>query len=319
MDDFDEFGAVVAALAAELDELGCFCEQGAALGCAGDADAVSRAELEESFVAQQPQGAQHGVGVDVHDGCEMARGWEAFTGFGFAVGDRAADLCGDLVVQEGWVVAVDLDIDQCASHSSATDHRITRIDLSHAQRMTLTTEQPPPEAPDAGVIKEARARQRRHRRVFGVAVAALMAGLVTYQADGGAPPKPSPTPNNFSSITPVVHGVSFRSPGGPAEASFAMHEPAGVILLAQISAPRGVRAVVDATNPFGGSARIATIADRRDPSRPCRLRGGVNVCTQAYEACPLVEATWRFHIVKLSGPAGPVRVDFIVGARPSQT
>lgn len=185
--------------------------------------------------------------------------------------------------------------------------------------MTLSTEPPPLEALDAGVIEEARARQRRHRRLFGVVVAALVAGIITYQAGGGAPRTPSPTSHDFSSITPVVNGVSFRSPRGHAEASFAMHEPAGVILLAQISAPRGVRAVVDATNPFGGSARIATIADRRDHSRPCRLRDGVNVCTQAYEACPLAEATWRFHIVKLSGPAGPVRVDFIVGARPSQT
>jgi hypothetical protein len=185
--------------------------------------------------------------------------------------------------------------------------------------MTLTTEPPPLEALDAGVIKEARARQRRHRRVFGVVFAALVAALVTHQAGGGAPREPSPSANGFSSITPVAHSVSFRSPRGRAEASFAMHEPAGVILLAQISAPRGVRAVVDATSPFGGSARLATIADRHDPSRPCRLRDGVNVCTQAYEACPLVEATWRFHIVKLSGPAGPVRVDFIVGARPSQT
>jgi hypothetical protein len=249
----------------------------------------------------------------------VACGWEAFAGFGFAVGDRAADLCGDLVVQEGWVGPVDLDIDHCASHSSAIDGRITRIDLSHAQRMTLTTEPPPPEAPDAGVIKEARARQRRHRRVFGVLFAALVVGLISYQAGGGAPRKPSPSSNDLSSITSVAHSVSFRSPPGRAEASFAMHEPAGVILLAQISAPRGVRAVVDATNPFGGSASVATIATRRDPSHPCRLRDRVNVCTQAYEACPLVEATWRFHIVKLSGPAGAVRVDFIVGARPSQT
>ncbi len=36
-----------------------------------------------------------------------------------AVGDCAADLCGDLVVQEGRVVAVDLDIDHCAIHSSS--------------------------------------------------------------------------------------------------------------------------------------------------------------------------------------------------------
>ena len=92
---------------------------GAAFGGAGDADAVALAELEQSFVAQEPEGAQDGVGVDVHDGGEVACGGEALAGLGFAVGDRAADLGGDLVVQEGGVVAVDLDIQHCASHSSA--------------------------------------------------------------------------------------------------------------------------------------------------------------------------------------------------------
>jgi hypothetical protein len=41
--------------------------------------------------------------------------------------------------------------------------------------MTLTVERPPAQAPDAGVIEEARARQRRHR---GVAAAVTLAGGV---------------------------------------------------------------------------------------------------------------------------------------------
>ena len=40
----------------------------------------------------------------------MSCGWEPVTGFGFAIGDRLADLGGDLLVQKSRVVAVDLDI-----------------------------------------------------------------------------------------------------------------------------------------------------------------------------------------------------------------
>lgn len=36
----------------------------------------------------------------------------------FAVGDRAADLSRGLLVQVGWIVAVDLDIQQCDTYSS---------------------------------------------------------------------------------------------------------------------------------------------------------------------------------------------------------
>jgi hypothetical protein len=187
--------------------------------------------------------------------------------------------------------------------------------------VTVTLEPPPLDALDAGVIEDARARQRRHRRgcAAAVVVAVLVAGLVAHEAGGGAPRKPRPGSSGSSALTPVGHDVSFRSRRGQAEASFAVREPSGVILVAQISAPPGVRAYVDATNPWGGSAHMTTMAGRHDPSLSCHLRGGVDVCTQAYEACPMSEATWRVHVVKLSGPAGMVRVNFVVGAPPSQT
>jgi hypothetical protein len=41
-------------------------------------------------------------------------------GFRFSVCDGAADLAGDLLVQLGGVLAVDLDIEHGASHSSAS-------------------------------------------------------------------------------------------------------------------------------------------------------------------------------------------------------
>jgi hypothetical protein len=125
-DDLDELGAVVAAVSAELDEFDGFGEDGAALRGAGDADPVSWAEFEEAFVAQESEGAQDGVGVDVHDGREVACRREAFAGFGFAVSNRATDLRCDLIVQERWVVAVDLDIPHRASHSSAAQSEWNR-------------------------------------------------------------------------------------------------------------------------------------------------------------------------------------------------
>jgi hypothetical protein len=46
LDDFEQFGAVVAAPAAELDEFDRLGEQRAALGCAADADPVTGAQFE---------------------------------------------------------------------------------------------------------------------------------------------------------------------------------------------------------------------------------------------------------------------------------
>jgi len=50
-DDVEQFGAAVAALAAELDELDRLGEQCAALGCAADANPLAGPEFEQSFVA----------------------------------------------------------------------------------------------------------------------------------------------------------------------------------------------------------------------------------------------------------------------------
>ena len=55
--------------------------------------------------------------------------------------------------------------------------------------MTVTVERPRVEAPDAGVIEEARTRQRRHRALAAATVAALVAaGLVALIGPSGAGP-----------------------------------------------------------------------------------------------------------------------------------
>ena len=47
--------------------------------------------------------------LTLEDGGEVFGRWESLAGFGFAVGDGAADLAGDLLVEVGGVLAVDLD------------------------------------------------------------------------------------------------------------------------------------------------------------------------------------------------------------------
>ena len=110
LDDLDELVWSVALEAGEVDEFFGACDDCALFWGAGDGDAATAAELEESFVAEHAEGSEDGVGVDLEDGGEVFGGGEAFSGFGFAVCDRAADLAGDLLVEVGGVGFVDLDI-----------------------------------------------------------------------------------------------------------------------------------------------------------------------------------------------------------------
>ena len=90
---------------------------------AGHADAAAAAELEHAFIAEQSQGAEHGIGVHAqHCGQILGRG-EPFTGLGLAVGDGAADLACDLLVEVGGVGLVYLDIQHGASNTSAISAR----------------------------------------------------------------------------------------------------------------------------------------------------------------------------------------------------
>jgi hypothetical protein len=95
-----------------------------------------------------------------------------------------------------------------------------------------------------------------------------------------------------------------------------MREPAGVMLLTRITVPHGVHAYVDATIPDVGGTRFSTALERSDSALACRRAGAYEVCTQQQEWCPMPAGRWRLHLVKTSGPAGLIRVDFVVGAPP---
>ena len=79
--------------------------------------------------------------------------------------------------------------------------------------MTLTVEPPPVEAPDAGVIEDARRRQRRHRAVGAVALAAAIVGgvLVLGFAGGSTTVPRSAPPVQLSSSLTWLTGPPLRA------------------------------------------------------------------------------------------------------------
>lgn len=111
---------------------------------------------------------------------------------------------------------------------------------------------------------------------------------------------------------------TFDLGAGRATRTFTFRERSGVILLNRLAAPHGVRAFVDARLPHLAGAQVSSWPTPRDPSLSCRRMSAFDVCTQAEEWCPMPQATWRFRLAKLSGPAGRIRFEYLVAAPPRQ-
>ncbi len=191
MSDYvDQLLWVIAVSGSELHQLFGLGEHGAALGGPGHVDAAPAAELQESFVPQQPQGSQHRVGVDLEHGSKVAGGRQPLSRGCLALGDRAADLARDLVVEQDRSIAVNLDFQHRASDTSVMWETIER-----------------PWAPSRwAVIKDARRRQRRrHRRIVAVAAALLVAAaagwaIASNSRSGHAPQPPPVTVGTFEQL-----------------------------------------------------------------------------------------------------------------------
>jgi len=111
---------------------------------------------------------------------------------------------------------------------------------------------------------------------------------------------------------------TFHLGAGRATRTFTFRERDGVILRNRLTVRRGVRVVVDARIPGTAEVKIWSWARRDDPSLSCRRHGAFDVCTQGEQWCPMPQATWHFRLVKLRGPAGPVRFDYLVAAPPKE-
>jgi hypothetical protein len=110
---------------------------------------------------------------------------------------------------------------------------------------------------------------------------------------------------------------AFQLGSGGALRVFKMRKHSGVVLLTRLTVAHGIRAYVTATIPKVSGVRVSTIPERGDPRSPCHRQGRFDVCTQSQEWCPMPAAAWHIRLVKVGGPAGLVRFDFVVGKPPS--
>ncbi len=111
---------------------------------------------------------------------------------------------------------------------------------------------------------------------------------------------------------------TFRLGPGRAIRNFTFRERSGVILRNQLTVRPGVRAFVESRIPHLAGAAVWTWSSRNHPA-PCLRKGSFNVCSQGEEWCPMPQAIWHFRFVKLGGPAGLVRFDYVVAPPPSKT
>lgn len=139
----------------------------------------------------------------------------------------------------------------------------------------------------------------------GLLVRSAVVGLAFVGFSGVAVSKPAPSRSN-STYVRTLAGASVNRVEVP--------EPAGVIRLLRVVAPAGTRVKVTGVIPGVAGVSISLpLHSRAAAPETCSRHGGTVGCTQAEEACPMPQATWRFQVRKVAGPAGRIRVDFVVG------
>jgi hypothetical protein len=108
-----------------------------------------------------------------------------------------------------------------------------------------------------------------------------------------------------------------RTAAGASVSRVDISERAGAIRLLRVVAPAGTRMKVIGAIPGVAGVSISLPLHSHAAAETCSNQGGAVSCTVAEEACPMPQATWHFQLRKISGPAGRVRVDFVVGPKHS--
>ena len=148
-------------------------------------------------------------------------------------------------------------------------------------------------------------------RRYGGLVAIAVAALLTIGAGGLS--RAHPAVARASPATAQGPYVTWV-PVGAATREFTLVRPAGAIRQLSVAVPHGTDMSLTASIPH--VAGVAIWTPRSGVSETCRERPGVELCVQSVEACPMPRATWRLSLSKVSGPAGAIRIRFVVGPQP---
>ena len=165
-------------------------------GSAGHRHPATASKLKDPLVAQDPKGAENGVGVDPQHGREVLGWWESLSGASLAIGDGPSNLCGHLVMEGDSLGTVNLDLEHDAMDNST---------------MLTRSKGAATPAPTEDLFPEAREHQRRRYLRFGV-IAILSALLVAALIAAGVILFAGPATGGRSSVVrPAVASVA-KSP-----------------------------------------------------------------------------------------------------------
>lgn len=151
--------------------------------------------------------------------------------------------------------------------------------------------------------------ENRIEHVRRIRLGALMAGVV-FVAWAGVADGARTAGRSDSLLVPTRAGASADR--------VVVSRPAGVIRLLRVIAPAGTHVRVTGVISGLAGVSISLPQARDDNAESCTRRGGVVACSQGEEACPMPAANWHFRVRKLEGPAGRIRIYFVVGPERSK-
>jgi len=139
LDDLDQLMRSETLTTSEVHQLASPDNDCRAFRRSGNRHPSSPAELEQTFVPQEPKGTENGIGVDTQDRSEVLGGRHAFAGRSFSVSDGASDLGGHLFVESHRVGTVNLDmLNDAIAHSTMS----LQVPIRPAEPVADQTAQP---------------------------------------------------------------------------------------------------------------------------------------------------------------------------------
>jgi hypothetical protein len=168
-------------------------------------------------------------------------------------------------------------------------------------------EQPPARSPDAGVIEDARSRQRRHRRVGAFVLVAVAFGAVIaslYGGGGGSTPRGGAPVSKGGPAS--VQGSALRLPSGRATTTFTITAPAARAYDVTVAAPAASAIVLTMKISPGVGWTVNT---RDDPS--CHATAGQIACLLHFAEGGNPGGMWTAIVHKTSLPPARAHISIL--------
>src|SRR5665213_2458468 len=99
LDHVDDLVTLIPASSGKIDKLTRFAEDGTLLRASCNCHTATPPELQDSFVAEDPQCPEHDIGMDPKNSGHVLRGREALADGYITVCDVATNLSGDLIME----------------------------------------------------------------------------------------------------------------------------------------------------------------------------------------------------------------------------